>query len=227
MNKTVITILGIIIVIILAFVIFWGRAEAPEENLTEVEAQGEVLSGSGEYEVLSEESDIEWEAGKTLIVNYKDNGTIDLKEGNIVVDNGEIVSGRLVFDMNTINATDTSNTENTPDRLTGHLKSDDFFGVDEFPEAVFELTNVQVQEGTNYDVTGDLTIRDVTESISFPVEIYMDGNEMVIDATVTVDRSLFNVRFGSGKFFENLGDNVIDDEFILDARIVASQQDSE
>lgn len=223
MNKTVITIIGIIIIIILAFVIFGGRAEAPEEEI-ESEVDREVITENGTYSVDASASDVRWEAGKTLILNYTDRGMIDLKAGEIVVEDGEVVSGNLVFDMTTINATETSNTENTVDRLTNHLKSDDFFAVETYPEATFEVTGVEMVGGIDYNLTGDLTIRDKTESITFPAEIYADGENVVVEADITVDRTLFDVRFGSGTFFENLGDNIIDDEFILDAHVVASPE---
>ncbi|MEX2404973.1 MAG: YceI family protein [Candidatus Paceibacterota bacterium] len=224
MNKTVGTIIAIVVIIILAFLIFGNRAEAPEAPV-EDDTPREVVGGSGTYDVDATASEFEWEAGKTLVVNYKDSGTIELESGEVVVEDGTVTSGTLVFDMTTISAVETSKEQGALDRLSAHLMSDDFFGVEMYPQATFEVTDVELVEETTYSVTGDLTIRDNTESITFPAEIYAEGDDLIIDATMTVDRTLFDVRFGSGKFFENLGDNVIGDEFILDARVVATPQE--
>ena len=102
------------------------------------------------------------------------------------------------------------------EKLEGHLKSDDFFGVNNFPVAKFEITKVAAK-GTpgDYKITGNLTIKETTKEIKFYANVSQDGGKNVAKADIKIDRSEFNVRYGSGSFFDNLGDKTIYDEFDL------------
>lgn len=224
MNRTGITIAVIVILVLIGFAVWGGDAEAPtnteDETSEMVQEDREELSGTASYEVSSEESLLLWEAKKTLLVNYRDAGVLSVKEGTVAVEDGDVVGATIVFDMTSIEGQDTSNTNVGVDRLTGHLMSDDFFNVEMYPEATLVVTDVQ-QEGDAYVVTGDLTLLDVTESITFPAEIFTVEGDLVVEALVTVDRTAYGITFGSGSFFEDLGDNVIDDEFTVQVRLVA------
>jgi polyisoprenoid-binding protein YceI len=96
-------------------------------------------------------------------------------------------------------------------KLEGHLKSDDFFSVEKHPTSTLVFTNVKSTGKNSYEVTGDLTIKGITKPITFDVSIY--GNKAT--ATAKIDRAEYNVRYGSGSFFDNLGDKTIYDEFDL------------
>jgi polyisoprenoid-binding protein YceI len=101
-------------------------------------------------------------------------------------------------------------------KLVGHLKSDDFFGVATYPTADLVITKV---EGNTY--SGNLTIKGVTNPTSFTAIASKDGKSTVYKGTITVDRSKYNIKYGSKSFFDNLGDKVIYDEFTLDFSLVA------
>ena len=117
--------------------------------------------------------------------------------------------------MNTLNCKDLEDAE-WNGKLVGHLRSDDFFSVDKFPIATLTITESTTFNNGEAQVKGNLTIKGITHPTSFKVK-KTDKGYM---ATVTVDRTKYNVKYGSGKFFDNLGDNMIYDEFTLDVKIV-------
>ncbi len=218
---------GIVIVVLLALVWLLSLAAdktTPGQNEEEGEqiAEMEALSGNGEFALDPAQSEIEWTGSKTLIASYEDSGSLEAEGGEVSVQNGVVTGGTIVFDMTTITGMETSNTENTVDRLTTHLKSADFFDVENFPTATFTIASVAPStEGENmYTANGTLTMKGKTNPVTFPAQIYMNDGMVHVDADITIDRTLWDVRFGSGKFFQDLGDNVIDDEFDVDAHVV-------
>jgi len=156
--------------------------------------------------VKAEESQVTWKAYK---VTGSHMGTINLKEGALIFDEGALTGGSFVVDMTSLVTTDLEG--EYKQKLEGHLKSEDFFGVDEHPTSTLEFTKVEATGKNSYEVTGDLTIKGITKPVTFDVSVY--GNKAT--ATMKVDRALYNVRYGSGSFFENLGDKTIYDEFDL------------
>ena len=109
------------------------------------------------------------------------------------------------------------------DKLVGHLKSDDFFGVETHPTATFVLKSAEKKSGNEYTVKGDLTIKGITKSIEFPATVKVSGNTLEASAEVVIDRSKFDVKYGSGSFFDGLGDKMIYDDFTLDISLVATK----
>ena len=172
---------------------------------------GNVLFAQ-KVEVNTLTSSIEWH-GKKLGSTHE--GNIQLKSGSFELKNDQILAGNFVADMTTITGTDQEN-EGSNQRLTGHLKSDDFFGVEQFPTANFKLTQSSKFNDGKATVTGDITIKGKTESITFEVE--RAGKEYT--ANLEIDRSKFDVRYGSDSFFDNLGDKAIDDIFTLTIKLV-------
>ena len=149
---------------------------------------------------------INWEGSK--ITTDSHTGTLDISEGELTFEADALVGGSFIVDMNSIVCTDLS--EKSGARLVGHLKSDDFFGVAEHPTAALTFTSVEATE-TGYTITGDFTIRDITNAETF--ELKINGNTVTAD--LEIDRSKYNVKFRSGSFFENLGDKLINDELKL------------
>lgn len=158
-------------------------------------------------------SKIEWVGKK---VTGKHTGTIMLKSGVLEMDErGNLVSGKFEIDMTSIKCTDL--TGDTAAKLEGHLKSDDFFGVRNYNTAMLDVKRF-VSNGTpgEYKAIADLTIKNITKEIKF----YVTANESGARANVTVDRTDFDVRYGSGSFFDNLGDKTIYDDFDLMINLV-------
>ena len=157
-------------------------------------------------QVKTSESTVTWKGYK---VTGSHHGTIALKEGSLVFEGDKLAGGEFVVDMPTLVSNDLQG--EYKGKLEGHLKSDDFFGVDAHPTSKLVFTTVKSTGKNSYEVTGDLTIKGKTNPVTFDVSVY--GNKAT--ATMKVDRSLYDVKYGSGSFFDNLGDKTIYDEFDL------------
>ena len=161
--------------------------------------------------VDTEKSSIAW-VGKKVLGQH--NGTVNIKSGELEYAEGRLSGGTFEIDMATIACLDLDG--GMRGKLEGHLKSPDFFDVANFPTASFTITNVTAGENGAYNITGDLTIKGITNSLSFSATSE-DGS---FNADIKVDRTLYNVRYGSGKFFDNLGDKTINDDFELAVSLV-------
>ncbi len=161
--------------------------------------------------VNSEKSTINW-LGKKIGGEHK--GLIKLKNGELTEKDGKIVSGSFVIDMTSITNTDLTDPGYNA-KLVGHLKSDDFFGVEKFPTATLNITKATKFSNGNASVTGTMTIKGKTETITFDIV----KSKNTYTATIEVDRSKYNVRYGSTSFFDSLGDKAIDDVFILNIKL--------
>lgn len=172
------------------------------------------------FSVDTKSSKLNWTGEK---VTGKHWGTVNIKNGSVSL-NGEKMTGSFEIDMTSIVADDLKKDKATHDKLVGHLKSDDFFSVDKNPTAKFTLKkadkyNPKKGENFNYMVTGDLTIKGITNEIRFPAKIDIKGKDMTAKASFTIDRSKWDVRFGSGSFFDNLGDKMIYDDIKFDLNL--------
>lgn len=170
--------------------------------------------------VNTAESYIVWKGYK---VTGSHHGKVMIKNGELNFDDaGMLTGGGFEIDMTTITCEDLEGEWNQ--KLVGHLKSDDFFGVEKFPTAKFVITEV-VSRGKpgEYKIVGDLTIKETTKEIKFNTVINEEAGKRVATADITIDRSEYNVRYGSGSFFDNLGDKTIYDEFELSVNLVAAK----
>jgi len=141
-------------------------------------------------------------------------GTVGFKSGSLDFSGNMLKGGSFVIDMASIACTDLEGKGKAS--LEGHLKSDDFFGVEKSPTAKIEITKV-VSRGKpgDYKIVANLTIKNITKEIKFDAKV-ADGKAT---AKIVVDRSEFDVKYGSGSFFENLADNTIYDEFDIDINV--------
>ena len=134
-------------------------------------------------------------------------GTIGLKSGYLTLDNNDLVGGEFVIDMTTIVCTDLSGKGKAS--IESHLKSDDFFSVDKFPNASLTILNVEKKNLGQYQVNANITIKGITQKIVFDAEL----EEKTANAKLIIDRTLFGIIYKSGNFFEELADKAIYDEF--------------
>lgn len=164
----------------------------------------------------TEASTVNWKGYK---VTGSHEGTIDLTEGELKMEDGKLVGGSFTIDVSTLKATDISG--GMAEKLEGHLKSDDFFGVAAHPTANFVITKVAPRgpEGS-YKVTGDITIKGTTKEIRFNTQLTEEMGKTVAVADIELDRTDYGLRYGSGSFFDNLGDKTIYDEFELTVKLV-------
>ncbi len=151
-------------------------------------------------------STVEWKGYKVTGSHY---GTVNLSEGNLIFNGDTLSGGSFTVDMTSLTSTDLEG--EWKEKLDGHLKSDDFFGVESHPSASLVFTSVTASSKNSYDVTADLTIKGITNPINFTLGVY--GNKA--NATLKIDRAQYDIKYGSGSFFDNLGDKAIYDEFDL------------
>ncbi|RPH32577.1 MAG: YceI family protein [Bacteroidales bacterium] len=164
------------------------------------------------FKVDVDKSELKWVGKK---VTGQHNGKVKLADGVLAINNNKITSGTFSIDMKSITDDDLTDAGYNQ-KLVGHLKSDDFFGVEKFPTATLLLTESVAFENSSADVKGKLTIKGITNPISF--KVIKNGNTYT--TSIAVDRSKYDVRYGSGSFFENLGDKAISDIFTLDVVLV-------
>ncbi len=156
--------------------------------------------------VKADASKVVWKGYK---VTGSHEGTIKLKEGTLVFNGDKLVGGAFTIDMNTINTTDM--TGEYKEKLDGHLKADDFFGVAAHPTSKLVIKTIGAKSKNAYAITADLTIKGKTLPVKFDMAVY--GS--MANATLKVDRTAYDIKYGSGNFFEGLGDKTIYDEFDL------------
>ena len=176
---------------------------------------------AGPYQVQPQLSTIGWVGKK---VTGQHNGTIQFKSGQVLVKGAQITGGTFVVDMTSIKNTDLTDAE-TNGKLLGHLKSDDFFAVEKNPTATFVITRVKALKGdpsgNNVTITGNLTIKGKTNPLSFPAKIGVKNGVAAASGTASVDRTKYDIRYGSKSFFESIGDKAIDDTFTLTFNVIA------
>jgi polyisoprenoid-binding protein YceI len=157
-------------------------------------------------EIKIANSNVIWKGYK---VTGSHEGTINLKSGFLTFNDNKLTGGEFVMDMNTIVTTDLQG--EYKGKLEGHLKSDDFFGVEKHPTAKLVISKVDATGKNSYKITGNLTIKGITNVITFDLSVY--GNKA--NAALKIDRTKYDVRYGSTSFFDNLKDKAIYDEFDL------------
>lgn len=157
--------------------------------------------------VNAAKSSIAW-VGKKVTGQHE--GTVKLKDGSFFFKDNKITRGKFTVDMTSIEVTDMKAGEGK-EKLEGHLKADDFFGTEKFATASMNFTKVSPKANGVYAVTADLTIKGITKPVNF--DLTVKGNAAT--AKVVVDRTKYDIKYGSGSFFDNLGDKAISDNFDL------------
>lgn len=174
-------------------------------------ASGNTADTSKALKINPTKSSIKWTGTKVTGEHY---GKIQFKEGTLETNSkGEPVKGRFVVDMTSMNVGDLEG--KMAQKLVGHLNSNDFFMVSKYKESVLEVSDFKKISGNKYQATGNLTIKKITKPISF--EIMMDGKSAT--TSLTVDRTKYDIKYGSGSFFKGLGDKMIHDTFKLDIKL--------
>ena len=164
------------------------------------------------FEIVNTQSNIDWVGRK---VTGAHDGTIAVKEGNLVFTNGKLTAGKFVIDTTSIKILDITDPA-TNAQFAGHLASDDFFSIEKYPEATLEITGV-----VDNHVEGDLTIKGITHPIGFDVEIDANGDTLTASGKIVIDRTNYEMKFRSGNFFKDLGDTLIYNDFDLNVNITA------
>ncbi|WP_422105361.1 YceI family protein [Winogradskyella sp.] len=206
---------------LVAFVAFSScKDKAKEVETTEAEEASVAEATALKFKADTEKSTIEWKGFKPT---GSHTGTIAIAKGLINVNDGAVESGNFVIDMSSIKVTDIPLEEEGNAKLAGHLTSADFFDVATYPQAKFEVTGLETVDGKTM-LSGNLTMKDATNNISIPVTTNIEGDNMTLTSEAfTIDRSKWNIKYGSKSFFDNLGDRFINDDIELKVNLVATK----
>lgn len=209
---------------LLAITISIAACNKTVKNKTEASDAKAVATGTGDLLVVdTTQSAIDWIGAK---VGGKHNGTLTLSKGELSIVGEEVTAGNFVIDMNSIVNKDLAD-KATNEMLVGHLKSPDFFDVAEYPSSVFTITSVEKAsvDSITHLVSGNLQLKDVEKNITFGANITKEGDVyQAITVPFTIDRTQWNVQYGSRTLFANLKDNIVDDYIELQIKIVATAE---
>jgi len=181
-------------------------------------ASWSVLTSNAPVTISKTESTVTWHASKVTGSHY---GKVPLSDGKLDYSNGKITGGSFEMDMSKLTVEDITDAGSNQ-KLTGHLKSDDFFSVTKFPKAMMKITNVKTTDGKTYEMTANLTIKGITTPVTFPATLTMVNGKMVTTAEIKFDRTKYDIKYRSGSYFEDLADKLIYDEVKLDVKLVAT-----
>lgn len=199
-----------------------GGAEKPEATQANEAAEvAPVVEAAVAYNVDAAASKLMWTGTKLGQSDHV--GTIAIQSGVLQSNEGKLTAGEFVIDMAQMTNEDAG--DKAAD-LIGHLSSPDFFNVAEYPTSTFAITGVEVvggEEGVTHHVSGNLTIMGISKEIKIPANIKMDGTKLMANADFTINRTDWGVKYGSGSFFDDLGDNVIGDDITFKLALVAAK----
>ena len=176
------------------------------------------------YKLQPQLSTLGWE-GKA--VTHGHNGTMQFTDGELLVKGNVLVGGTVTVDMKTLKATDIKDAE-SQGKFVGHMSSDDFFGVTTYPTSTFKIVSITPIKGAakdaeNATIAGDMTIKGVTQRISFPAKVGVKDGVAAASGKVTIDRTKFGLKYGSKTFFDSIGDKAIYDTFDLSFNVIAKK----
>jgi polyisoprenoid-binding protein YceI len=170
------------------------------------------------FKVDASKSTFKWTGKKVTGSHW---GYIKFTEGSLMLDKGALVGGAFTVDMNSLDCQDLKPGQGQ-EKLVGHLKADDFFGTDKFPSSTLKIKSTSPKGNNTYDVKADLTIKGITNEITFPATVSVAGSALTATANFKVDRTKYDIKFRSGNFFENLGDKAIENDFDVEINLVAN-----
>lgn len=196
------------------------KKKADEASTTEAVETTVATLESVKYMADPSNSSIEWKGFKPT---ESHNGTINLESGVFSFKEDVIESGTFLIDMNSIVVLDIPADKKGNANLVGHLKNEDFFDAEKYPNAVFEVTGFETKDGQAM-LSGNFTMKEQKNNITIPVSISTEGDMLTLTSeTFTIDRSKWNVKYGSESFFDNLGDKVISNDIELKFNIQAKK----
>ena len=191
-----------------------------ETEATEAQEVQQIAQAAERYVADATSSTITWKGFKPT---ESHNGTIKVSEGYVAFEEGNLAGGNFVIDMNTIANLDIES-EEYKGKLEGHLKSADFFDVEKHPYSVFAITSVDANADGKATIKGNLTVKGIKKNIEFPATVTVSGDEVsFVSEPFTIDRTEWDVKYNSGKFFEDLKDKLIKDEVEISFNLKAKK----
>ncbi len=180
----------------------------------------EVEAEAVRFTVDANNSTLAWKGSK---LGDSHNGTIQISEGYLTLENGQLNGGNFIVDMKTIKNLDVEDAKHNAD-LVGHLASPDFFDVENHPVTAFAITSIEEKEGKTM-VKGNLTIKNIEKNIEFPAKVILNGDNITFKSEAfTIDRTDWDIKFKSGKFFSDLAKNkIINDNIEFQIEVKATK----
>ena len=215
MNKKLLT--GYLILII-APLFFGCGGPVTKENKNNASASSLSLHvGNEKYFIIdTKETVVAWTGS---LVHGKSTGYVYISKGELMIEKGQLIGGTVEVDMNTIE----DKNHGSDNAMVNHLKSPDFFDVKQFPFSTIAITGVESTNNENKTVTGSLTIKGITHPVTFPARIEVKSGIVKANGKLVIDRTNWDVRYRSGKFFDNLKDQAIADSIEFNMKIVAKK----
>ena len=209
------------LILIIATFFFGCVGPVKKENKNNASASSVSLEHvAGEkYIIDTKESVLTWEGSMVFGFEEKHIGYVYISKGELMIGKGQLAGGTAEIDMNTIEYKDKAS-KNTPVK---HLKSPDYFDVEKFPISTFSITKVAYVIRGNIKVTGNLTIKGITNPVTFPAKMEVKDGIVRTNGKVVIDRTQWGIRYRSGKFYDNLADQAVSDEIEIQMNIVAKK----
>ena len=165
-------------------------------------------------------SKVKWIANK---ISGSHNGEIKIKNGYILKNDTSLVGGEIIIDMNSISVHDIEHPK-WNQSLVEHLKTEDFFDVKKFPVAILQILSskksyINDKLNSNVEISGELTIKNITNKVL--IHSYIDFNRNISEGQLIIDRTKWDIKYGSNSFFDNLGDKAIYDDFVLNFTLIS------
>jgi polyisoprenoid-binding protein YceI len=196
------------------------QCQSPKGTDAQVGEAQDVTNNQAEKEIPVDlaASKIKWIGSK---ITGRHEGTIKLQSGILKMKGDTLIGGEFIIDMKSIEVTDLKGDEKK--KLEGHLKNKDFFLVDSFPTAKFVITEVKAEpkDSTTHILTGNLTLKNIEKSVSFPIKIDAAGGSFKATAkAIKIDRTLWNITY------KGMADNAIKNEIVFDLEIIGASAPS-
>lgn len=209
MNNKLITYL----ILIILPLVFGCRGPVKEGNNASASSLSLHVGDEKYFIIDTKESVVTWKGSNPF---GPKTGYVYISKGELMIENGQLVGGIAEVDMNTIEAGVEKN-------LVHHLKDPDFFDVKKFPISTIVIAKVASINGENKKVTGNLTIKSITHPVTFPAKIEVKGGIVKANGELVIDRTKWDIRYKSGKFYDNLANEAISDSIEFNIKIVAKK----
>lgn len=192
--------------------------DVTQNEIAEADSKASSDQDGATHMVDAEKSQLLWKGFKPTGTH---DGTINLKNGLVEYAEGTLKQASFEIDMNSIVCKDMPADDEYNQKLVGHLKNADFFDVEQFPTASFMLKSQEKDANGQLQFTGDLTVKGITKSISFPVNLIEEGQTLTLKSdSFMVDRTEFGIQYKSKNFFKDIKDKFINDEFEMSFKVV-------
>ncbi len=215
-NKTSINYL--IIIIAPLFFGCGGPVTEGNKNNALASSVSQRLVGTDKYIIDTGKSVVEWK-GSMLLGKQEHTGYVQISNGELMFEKGELLGGTVEMNMNSIEYKDKKH-KNSPIK---HLKSPDYFDVQKFPISTFAITQVTSTNGEDKQITGNLTIKGITHPVTFPVKIEVNGAIVKAYGELVIDRTVWGILYKSGMSFNSLADEIVSDDIGFRMNLVAKK----